>query len=84
MGACFQAPHAAPGQRPMETFLCLNIFTSHHYCHMSFHLHKTTSTLLECAGILCGWAVWSPLQYLPKVKERKGEEIIIIMFQQQK
>ena len=34
MGACFQAPHAAPGQRPMETFyisqsliLCLFICT---------------------------------------------------------
>ena len=26
MGACFQAPCAAPGQRPMETFLLLDLF----------------------------------------------------------
>ena len=25
IGACFQAPHATPGPRPMETFI-LNIF----------------------------------------------------------
>ena len=34
-------------------FVMLNISSSYHYshCHMSFHLHKTTSTLLECGGI---------------------------------
>ena len=81
MGACFQAPRATPGQRPMETLLCLTFVSFHHYshCHMSFHLHKTTSTLPERAGILHGWAVWSPLQYLPKVKERKKEKTIIII-----
>ena len=49
MGACYQAPHATPGQRPMETFLSLTIFSFHHYphCHMSLHMHKTTSTLVK-------------------------------------
>ena len=81
MGACFQAPHAAPGQRPMETLLCLTCLSFHHYPphHMSPHMHKTTSTLVKHAGILCGWAVWSPLQYLPgsrrKIKEVSAAEM---------
>ena len=78
MGACFQAPHAAPGQRPMETFSCLTnfFFSFPHYSHhhMSLHMHKTSSTLVKCAWILCGWAVWSPLQYLPWVKERRRKK----------
>ena len=56
-----------------------NICSFHHYPHhhMSFHMHKTTSTLPEHAGILHGWAVWSPLQYLPKVNN-KIKKIMII------
>ena len=37
MGACFQAPHAAPGQRPMETFLCLTFLSFHRYPHHYQH-----------------------------------------------
>ena len=51
MGECFQAPHAAPGQRPMETLLCLTFLSFHHYSHrhMSPSMHKTTSMLVKCA-----------------------------------
>ena len=33
MGTCFQAPCAAPGQRLMETLLCLTFLSFHHYPH---------------------------------------------------
>ena len=33
MGACLQAPRAAPGQRQMETPLCLTFLSFHHYPH---------------------------------------------------
>ena len=33
MGACFQAPCATPGQRQMETPLCLTFLTFHRYPH---------------------------------------------------
>ena len=37
MGACFQAPRAAPGQRPMETLLCLTFLSFHHF--PQYHQH---------------------------------------------
>ena len=63
MGACFQAPCAAPGQRPMETLLCLTFLSFHHYPHrhMSLHMHKTTSKLAKCAGIFVWMGCLEPL-----------------------
>ena len=45
VGACFQAPCATPGQRPMETLIISHL--------MFLHMHKTTSKLPKLAGILC-------------------------------
>ena len=76
MGACFQAPHAAPGQRPMETLLCLTFV---HFIIILigtclFICTKLPACWQDVLAFLCGWAVQSPLQYLPKVNNNKNNE----------
>ena len=81
MGACFQAPHATPGQRPMETLLCLTFV---HFIIIligtCLFIHtKLPAHWQNVLVILCGWAAWSPLQHLPRSRREKGENKVIIV-----
>ena len=69
MGACFQAPHATPGQRQMETQFCVyGLFRS---CHnignsvmpdMSFNSSLSSPLLaLRCAEVLMWMGYLEPV-----------------------
>ena len=78
MGACFQAPCAAPGQRHVMPNICL--FHCHPHQHMSFHTHKTTSMLAKCAGIFVWMGCLEPLTTSPQGQEEKrGRTKVIIV-----